>query len=818
MIKEFSITLLLVLLLLPCYGQVVATELNYAKGSSGIMTITYRTFIRCEGSYIIPSFDSYIFPKGNYNLKEKLSPVIESVSSIRRFCNDSFSKCNSTNGTEYDIVEVVHKASINLASTVFLSIKDSCTFQVDYQGGFRDNSITTIDTGSKHYNFCWFNYCTMGVNKSPWYDFSLDDQSCQNTSFYLTTSRYNDIRYDTYQNFDKLYNNQSTVLGYINNNKMAWYYPFSAYNPSKQYPFRSICIANPIIGVCLDQSDLYYTKTRCNEKAVAVLKISEVDSNENIVGEVRREFVVSNTDSISYKGINSAPSVRLEDPHKRYANPGEIISITIKSFDIFGSFDSIILDSVAFSLDTLLSFGQYTLLDSTSLNPTLQYIWKVDSNDINTEPYFLKGAVNDFSCTQSASVSFNFPFYIVPKPNIEFKIQDLGCGQYEIFVEYDSLSQEYYSHSISCWQQKFEGIINEGYDDYIFSSNGTQNSTSLKDTVTFLENGKFNIAIRFTDIAGYGYSVSKDVHISNPQVVLPYQASICMLEQSTIVPSIYNTDSSSLSYQWKVNESNYSNKDSFMYRPDSLLLKDNFLLSIKIEDTSGCKSTSNIAVEVVGKNKINLLSDISLCTIDLLLAPGNFKTYIWNTGDTSSTLKVTKPGKYILNVTDYNENCNGQYDSVTISLLPTPHIPYLRNNGQSIYSNKTGWHNWILDGELINRSFDSSILITKKGLYQCVFISEYGCSSDTSSIQVVILSLDEHINASNITVYPNPVKDYLNIESTKPLALKVFNSLGQLIIESNSKIVYLGNKPKGVYFLLLIDLEGRVYKTSVIRE
>ena len=70
-------------------------------------------------------------------------------------------------------------------------------------------------------------------------------------------------------------------------------------------------------------------------------------------------------------------------------------------------------------------------------------------------------------------------------------------------------------------------------------------------------------------------------------------------------------------------------------------------------------------------------------------------------------------------------------------------------------------------------------------------------------------------NLLNINVYPNPVKEKLNIEgNTGTLQATIYNSLGQVLsTHTVTNIIDLSNLSKGTYFIKLYNNDGVIFKT-----
>ena len=86
-----------------------------------------------------------------------------------------------------------------------------------------------------------------------------------------------------------------------------------------------------------------------------------------------------------------------------------------------------------------------------------------------------------------------------------------------------------------------------------------------------------------------------------------------------------------------------------------------------VTDSHGCKGSDTTRITSVSSSPSGFLTaDTLICfnTPFTLTAPGSFKSYLWNTGSQSPSLRITQPGLYWLEVTD-NDNCKGK-DSINV--------------------------------------------------------------------------------------------------------------------------------------------------------
>lgn len=112
-------------------------------------------------------------------------------------------------------------------------------------------------------------------------------------------------------------------------------------------------------------------------------------------------------------------------------------------------------------------------------------------------------------------------------------------------------------------------------------------------------------------------------------------------------------------------------------------------------------------------------------------------------------------------------------------------------------------------------NFPSSIFLASNSLY----IGESGGNYTIRKITGGTLSIQENLLEDKPNIYPNPVKDILNIQSDEEVKIvEVYNSLGQKVIIGNKKQVDVSSLSKGVYVLRLENKYSKITTQKFIKE
>lgn len=70
----------------------------------------------------------------------------------------------------------------------------------------------------------------------------------------------------------------------------------------------------------------------------------------------------------------------------------------------------------------------------------------------------------------------------------------------------------------------------------------------------------------------------------------------------------------------------------------------------------------------------------------------------------------------------------------------------------------------------------------------------------------------DDINNSGITIYPNPVKNIINVNYDKEFSMEIYNILGEKILVSKHAETNISSLPTGIYIILIKDKENKLIK------
>ena len=165
---------------------------------------------------------------------------------------------------------------------------------------------------------------------------------------------------------------------------------------------------------------------------------------------------------------------------------------------------------------------------------------------------------------------------------------------------------------------------------------------------------------------------------------------------------------------------------------------------VTISDTA-CSMTDSFTVTISPAPTVDAGPDQNICTGDsaILTATGQ-GSFLWNTGDTTSSITVTPDTNTIYFVTVTSGNGCSAYDSVTVNVLPPP-VATVTNDtticeGESVQLSASGGTNyhWEPSSLLSDPDIQNPIATPTSTTTFTVTVSNSACS-DTASVTIYVL-------------------------------------------------------------------------------
>ncbi len=212
----------------------------------------------------------------------------------------------------------------------------------------------------------------------------------------------------------------------------------------------------------------------------------------------------------------------------------------------------------------------------------------------------------------------------------------------------------------------------------------------------------------------------------------------------------------------------------------------------------GCWGSDTVVLSLYPYHPTKIKPDTSLCQGQkYILVPGtNFKSILWNTGDTSASMTITSAGLYWVHTLDSND-CVGD-DTVNITMKPAIIVKYTRDTmvcskaSVVLHASSPGASYQWIDG-----SRDSMFTVTEPGIYW-VRVSRDSCAvQDTTIVRDCsnqIYFADAFTpNGDGINDYFRPIGPVLSV-----FRLTIFDRWGQQVfVTDNQETGWDGSGKRG---------------------
>ena len=247
-----------------------------------------------------------------------------------------------------------------------------------------------------------------------------------------------------------------------------------------------------------------------------------------------------------------------------------------------------------------------------------------------------------------------------------------------------------------------------------------------------------------------------------------------------------------------------------------------------VTNADGCSDTTATYTTTLFADPINTVtaSNTTLCVNDsALLSAYPGYAYLWNTNDTTQSIKVHTSGNYFVSLTS-SDGCSAISDTVIISVVPDATEIFgndlVQPNSAQVYAtqqNPGNTYSWVVTGGALVSGQNTnaiSVLWGAAGNGQISVQENSGlCTySDTLEVTISGIGVGESVLPESL-IYPNPNNGLFTLEVAEALVgseYELTDGLGRLIekgkIESTSQDFDLLRKPKGVYRLSIKSTNG----------
>jgi hypothetical protein len=273
---------------------------------------------------------------------------------------------------------------------------------------------------------------------------------------------------------------------------------------------------------------------------------------------------------------------------------------------------------------------------------------------------------------------------------------------------------------------------------------------------------------------------------------------------------------------------------------------------VQVTDETGCSNQDTIILTLVPAPTVSLGADQAFCegTSVPLSAGAEFTSYLWSTGETSSSINAGQPGLYWVEVTDAN-SCSAR-DTVVLTMDPLPIAANITSGPTSVdnfsvptsdYTSSAGTfatsYEWMLEpaeAGTISGTTTSAQVTWSAGFTGTANVSVRGkndCGSGTySPLYTVNVYSSQGIGEKNlitaIKLFPNPNDGEFTLQfnsaKEQEISFHISTSGGNRILENKQSIpagpyqktLNLKSYPAGTYYLVISNSKGRMINRQQI--
>ncbi|HEY8934344.1 MAG TPA: hypothetical protein VIM65_03955, partial [Cyclobacteriaceae bacterium] len=188
----------------------------------------------------------------------------------------------------------------------------------------------------------------------------------------------------------------------------------------------------------------------------------------------------------------------------------------------------------------------------------------------------------------------------------------------------------------------------------------------------------------------------------------------------------------------------------------STLSVDSVVLAINNLSTADCSHTIRLAFEATEPGEYTFKCSGSFYN-DNLKSVSLHDRYL----DKTFIMKLNDVYKFTITNDSLSKNINRFQLSIHTDIPQ----PLISNVDGILYSNINEGNQWLLNGEPIEGAVKNSYRPVKSGNYSVMVTNE--CVQLSDAVPFIVTGDDNHINADDIVMYPNPVNNFLHLKTDK---------------------------------------------------
>ncbi|MEM6966674.1 MAG: PKD domain-containing protein [Bacteroidota bacterium] len=356
-------------------------------------------------------------------------------------------------------------------------------------------------------------------------------------------------------------------------------------------------------------------------------------------------------------------------------------------------------------------------------------------------------------------------------------------------------------------------------------------STMQNPSHTFAATGNYNVCLTASNSAGSNTSCQM---VFASVVIAP----VANFSVTTVTGSSFDfTDESTnnpTSWMWDFGDGNTST----MQNPShTFAATGDYNVCLTVTNSAGSNTTCTMvaATVVVAPVASFSVTTVTGSSFDFTDESTNDPTsWMWDFGD-GNTSTMQNPSHTFTATGDYNvcltvtnsagSNTTCTMVAATVVVAPVASFSFTTTGADYTFTDESTNTptDWAWDFGDSNTSTDQNPqhTFTTSGMFNvCLTVSNSaGSNTSCQMIDVMITSTEEINESISMNIFPNPVKDVLNIQlenqNFEQLQFQLFNSIGQVVLEKTiqSNGIYdvdVKNIPSEMYYYILTDQDGNI--------
>lgn len=175
-------------------------------------------------------------------------------------------------------------------------------------------------------------------------------------------------------------------------------------------------------------------------------------------------------------------------------------------------------------------------------------------------------------------------------------------------------------------------------------------------------------------------------------------------------------------------------------------------------------------------------------------------------------------GEYNIILEVGDENCTTT-SSILVTAYEVPEVEIFNMDNTLFTQVIADTYQWYIDGNPIEGATESVYNPTEPGIYSLFVVFESGCENESNAINFTI-GIDE-LNSFELTLYPNPFEQTINLIATEnaslPLQIELYDMIGNKVYSNKSyqknNQLDVATVARGAYLCRIIDADGKISST-----